>query len=230
MKILFGGVITILIREEDFTEINVDQDMISYIRPNGTQALIKFKDKIPGFDLDHQDKVCSTPKWQDKAPAAERRFQSPMVYAGNNQTQKLSKSNKPQNILEKKFIELDSNLNHLSQSLASQFSEVNMVLDKKLTELQQIHEIDSNQNSKVHESSSPCNMNELHERGMIINDVNQERYDTQDDLIKNLSAEGLKIIKAMDDQIEARMFYEKENKSWRQMGFTEREKKALETT
>jgi len=99
-----------------------------------------------------------------------------------------------------------------------------MVLDKKLTELQQIHEIDSNQNSKVHESSSPCNMNELQERGMIINDVNQERYDTQDDLIKNLSAEGLKIIKAMDDQIEARMFYEKENKPLRQMGFTEREK------
>ena len=91
-----------------------------------------------------------------------------------------------------------------------------MALDKKLTELQQINEIDCNQNSKVHESSSPCNMNELQERGMIINKVNQERYDTKDDLIRNLFAENKKMLSAMDDQIEARILHEREKKPWRQ--------------
>ena len=72
MKILFGGALTIFIREEDFTEINIDQNLISYTRPNGTHAFIKFKYTIPGSTQDQQDpyKLCTTPKWQEGTPAA----------------------------------------------------------------------------------------------------------------------------------------------------------------
>ena len=64
MKILFGGALTIFIREEDFTKIDIDQNLISYTRPNGTQALIKLKYTIPGSNQDHQDphKLCSASK------------------------------------------------------------------------------------------------------------------------------------------------------------------------
>ena len=46
MKLVFENSVSIMIREEDFTEITVGLEEISYMRPNGTKAVIKFSQTI----------------------------------------------------------------------------------------------------------------------------------------------------------------------------------------
>jgi len=140
MKILFGGALTIFIREEDFTKIDIDQNLISYTRPNGTQALIKFKYAIPGSNpdyLDHQDssKPCPASKRQEKIPAAERESQSLNVDPKNSQ---IHRSNEVLTTLERKLRDLETKVQILDQSFNSPLlTQTFVLIDKKLQELEQ---------------------------------------------------------------------------------------------
>ena len=52
MKLLLGNGITILIREEDFTQVNLGPQEIVYTRPNVTKALIRFPQEALVFKND----------------------------------------------------------------------------------------------------------------------------------------------------------------------------------
>ena len=149
MKILFGGALTIFIREEDFTKIDIDQNLISYTRPNGTQAFIRFKYTIPGSNQDHQDphKLCSASKWQERTPAAERESQSLKIDPKNSQ---IHRSNEVQNTLERKLSELETKVHALNRSFNSQLStQTSVLMDKKIRGLEQ--SINPSQTLKISE-------------------------------------------------------------------------------
>ena len=167
MKILFGGALTVFIWEEDFTEINIDQHLISYTRPNGTQALIKFKYTIPGSNQDHQDpyRLCPTSKWQDRAPAAERESQSPKVDPKNSQTHR---SNEVQSTLERKLNELETKVQFLNCSFNPQPPTQALVsMEKKIKELEQA--INPSQTLKISEYLTT--IKELQERVVNLDEV-----------------------------------------------------------
>jgi len=51
MKITLPSNTTIFIREEDFVEVNVGPEEVSYIRPNGTKAIIKLQPMPPNSNI-----------------------------------------------------------------------------------------------------------------------------------------------------------------------------------
>ena len=167
MKILFGGALTIFIREEDFTEINIDQNLISYTRPNGTHAFIKFKYTIPGSNQDQQDpyKLCTTPKWQEGTSAAERESQSLKVDSKNSQ---IRRSNEVQNTLERKLSELETKVQLLNRSINPHLpTEALVLIDKKIKELGQ--SINPSQALKISEYST--SIKKLQERVANLDEV-----------------------------------------------------------
>jgi len=202
MKILFGGALTIFIREEDFTKIDIDQNLISYTRPNGTQAFIRFKYTIPGSNQDHQDayKLCSTSKSQERTPAAERESQSLKVDSKNSQ---IRRSNEVPNALERKFSELETQVHALNRSFNSQpLTPALMLMDNKIKELEQT--INSSQTLKISEYSTT--IKKLQERVMNVDEVQlpevRKTWKLNEDKIDRTFAEAFARIEILKEKMD----------------------------
>lgn len=71
MKLVLGNSVSILIREEDFVEITVGSEEISYLRPNGSRAVIKIPQAGLPIRSRNEDETEKVAKREETRAAAE---------------------------------------------------------------------------------------------------------------------------------------------------------------
>src|SRR5437016_5548691 len=88
MKLLLNNGITILIREEDFLEVGIGQEEISYTRPNGSKASIKFADANLGTKRNNVGGSLQIMRETIQRGKTEHKWQSSMTGLRHGQSQR----------------------------------------------------------------------------------------------------------------------------------------------
>ena len=134
MKIVLENCISVLIREEDFTKATIGQEEVSYLRPNGTQVVIKFSQAVLATGHKNENREVKSAREEQRIAAAEVQRQNRREMWAKEQA---IRDEEVRQAIENNYKDLEAKLHNMSHNLNNELKKYNSERQVQIMKLQE---------------------------------------------------------------------------------------------